>query len=240
MLVKHGLLPANALNALVGPVGHKNVAVDLNGVASLLRENWARLDGKTPLTIADLDAATRVAVRQRDLAARQGLTLWSLISSLHFSTSAYSAGDDQAVHQALMTVGMLRAIGMEVWVPSFLGVIAAVQLDRGDHAGAEANVRDALAAAASMGAHYWTPELRRVLGEARLGQGDPSGIEDLRAAVELAVRQHARLHELWARTSVCRAGGHDEDRAELRALLAELPLPADAPARLAAEAVLAG
>ena len=63
MLVKHGLLPANALNALVGPVGHKNVAVDLNGVASLLRENWARLDGKTPLAIADLDAATRVAQR---------------------------------------------------------------------------------------------------------------------------------------------------------------------------------
>jgi hypothetical protein len=63
MLMKHGLLPANALHALVGPVGHKNVAVDLNGVASLLRENWTRIDGKTPLTIADLDAATRVAQR---------------------------------------------------------------------------------------------------------------------------------------------------------------------------------
>jgi class 3 adenylate cyclase len=186
----------------------------------------------------ELDAATRTATQQRALAERHGLTFWTLIASLHFSTSAYRAGDDDAVQQALMTVAMLRTVGMHVWVPLFLGTIAGAQVERGDPVGAEANVREALAVAEHAGAHFWTPELRRVLGEARLAQGDPAGATGLRAAVDLAVGASAELLELWARTSVVRHAGTEADRAALAELLERIPLPADAPARVAARAAL--
>jgi class 3 adenylate cyclase len=186
----------------------------------------------------DLDAATRAATRQRELAERHGLTFWALISSLHFSTAAYGAGDDLAGQQALMTVQMLRAVGMLVWLPSFLGVLAAVQVQRGDFAGAEASAREGLAVADGHGVHYWTPDLHRLVGEARVGHGDADGLAEIDRAVELAIENRAALHELWARTALVRLRGSVGDRRDLEDLLSRIPLPADAPARVAAVAAL--
>jgi hypothetical protein len=192
------------------------------------------------ITCGDLDSAARAAARQRELAERHGLTFWALISSLHGSIAAYAQGDDQAGQQALMTVQMLKAVGMLVWMPSFLGLLAAVQVARGDVSGAAASASDGLGIADEHGAHYWTADLHRLRGEARFGQGDGDGLHEIDDAVQLAVEASAGLHELWARTALVRLRGGDDDRRGLEDLLTRIPVPAGAPARLAAEAALAG
>jgi hypothetical protein len=59
-LSKHGLLDGSVLRDLKGPVGHKNLALDLAGMAGVLRENWANISGKTALASADLDTADKL------------------------------------------------------------------------------------------------------------------------------------------------------------------------------------
>jgi hypothetical protein len=53
--VIHELVPADALDELQGPKGHKNVATDLMGAAEVLLNHWAALDGKVPVTRSELD-----------------------------------------------------------------------------------------------------------------------------------------------------------------------------------------
>jgi hypothetical protein len=49
------------LQALKGNVGYKNQATDTLLLTALARGNWARLEGKTPITLAELDEAEVLA-----------------------------------------------------------------------------------------------------------------------------------------------------------------------------------
>jgi hypothetical protein len=51
----YGLIPAEILQDLQGAKGHKNMAVDLIGVTGVLRQYWSALEGKTPVSVADLE-----------------------------------------------------------------------------------------------------------------------------------------------------------------------------------------
>lgn len=190
------------------------------------------------LLMGEVTAARATAARQLEVAERHGLTFWALIANLHASTAAAKGGDEGAVQQSLMTISLLRAVGMHVWAPSFLGTVAAIQLERGDPAGAEVSTAEALAVAEATGAHYWTPELHRVRGVARLVLGDPEGLDELREAVDRAAAGSAELLELWARTSLVGHSDDPSDRTALAALLDRLPLPSGAPAHVAAAAAL--
>lgn len=54
------LIPADIVRDLQGAKGHKNMAVDLIGVTGVLRQYWSALEGKTPLTVADLERAEQL------------------------------------------------------------------------------------------------------------------------------------------------------------------------------------
>jgi hypothetical protein len=53
-LAHRGLIDAQKLKELKGPVGYKHVAQDLFTLTELLRANYAALAGKTPVTLAEL------------------------------------------------------------------------------------------------------------------------------------------------------------------------------------------
>lgn len=60
-LSKHGLINGAVLEDLKGTKGHKNLAVDLAGMASVLREHWEGVSKGTFLTLAYIEAADVLA-----------------------------------------------------------------------------------------------------------------------------------------------------------------------------------
>jgi len=70
LAAEHGLVSAEPLADLSNPNGHKNVPVDLLGVANLMLENWGALEGKVPLTRTDVLSAINEAT---ELAEALGL-----------------------------------------------------------------------------------------------------------------------------------------------------------------------
>lgn len=71
-LARHKLVDAGRLDEIKGLVGYKNVAFELLALAALLRQSWAAISGKTPLSLAQLDRAEHLAQRIfNQLAARE-------------------------------------------------------------------------------------------------------------------------------------------------------------------------
>lgn len=62
-LVRRGLVDAQQLVELKGPVGYKNLATDLNVLANVLRASLTEIVGKSAITEAELDRATRLQQR---------------------------------------------------------------------------------------------------------------------------------------------------------------------------------
>lgn len=62
-LVTRGLVSEPSFKGLSGNTGAKNIARDLQILASAFRESWARIEGKCALGPADLDHAERLAAR---------------------------------------------------------------------------------------------------------------------------------------------------------------------------------
>lgn len=63
VLGKRGIIDASRVDFLKGPQGFKNLAFDTMSIASLLRDHWSVIAGKTGLTLAELDAAETLADR---------------------------------------------------------------------------------------------------------------------------------------------------------------------------------
>ncbi len=62
-LSKRGLLDGSRLGELKGPVGYKNLASDIIALAAMFRDSWAKVVGKTSVSIAELDRAEHVVLR---------------------------------------------------------------------------------------------------------------------------------------------------------------------------------
>lgn len=60
-LAKRRLIDPASLQGLKGPIGYKNVAFDLIALTALLRSNWQVIEGKTALTLAELDNGEALA-----------------------------------------------------------------------------------------------------------------------------------------------------------------------------------
>jgi class 3 adenylate cyclase/tetratricopeptide (TPR) repeat protein len=153
----------------------------------------------------DYEAADAEIAELLELAGRHGFMFFTLYGQLQDTLATLRPGetaDPDAVTQAL---ALWRIAGGELWVPAFLTRVATHQLERGDVDEARASLREAEAISGRSGARFWAAETARVLGEFRLAAGDAAGVENLREAVELAVRQGARVFELRARTALSRA-----------------------------------
>jgi hypothetical protein len=57
----HGLVDDSPLDAVGGNTGHRGLASDLFTLSLLIRNNWARLEGKTQLTLAQISEAEQIA-----------------------------------------------------------------------------------------------------------------------------------------------------------------------------------
>jgi hypothetical protein len=62
-LAQRGFIDGVKLRALKGPIGYRNLAFDLFTLAALLRDNWAKVAGKTAVQLSELDAAETLADR---------------------------------------------------------------------------------------------------------------------------------------------------------------------------------
>jgi hypothetical protein len=62
-LATRGLIPADSLSNYKGTFGYKLVAADIQLLVSVLRNNWARIEGKCGVTTEELDRAERLSHR---------------------------------------------------------------------------------------------------------------------------------------------------------------------------------
>jgi hypothetical protein len=62
-LISRGLINASAIKDLKGPVGHKNLATDLQILASVLKDSWSVVQGKCAAQPEELDHAAKLAAR---------------------------------------------------------------------------------------------------------------------------------------------------------------------------------
>lgn len=62
-LAKRKLLDGSRLDELQGTSGYKNIAFDVMLLATLMREHWASIEGKTAVQLAELDRAEQIADR---------------------------------------------------------------------------------------------------------------------------------------------------------------------------------
>jgi hypothetical protein len=56
-LARRGLIDPERLKEFKTSSGYREIAIDVLGLAALLREHWGRIEGKTAVTLADLDQA---------------------------------------------------------------------------------------------------------------------------------------------------------------------------------------
>lgn len=166
----------------------------------------------------DVDAGRQHGLATGEVADRHGFTFWTIVAGYHEAATAFRLGEEEAGQRMLMMIGMLRSLGVLVWLPSFYATVSELRLKRGELDEADAVLRDAFAVQEETGARFWEAELTRQQGEVLLGRGDPGGVDRIRQAVAIAVEQGATLHELWARTSLCERGG-DADHSALATLI---------------------
>jgi len=60
-LARRGFVDAKRLTEFKGATGYRQVAFELLGLATLLREGWATIDSKTAIQLAELDQAEKLA-----------------------------------------------------------------------------------------------------------------------------------------------------------------------------------
>lgn len=62
-LAVRGLIDGAKLLELKGPVGHKNLASDLNQLSKMFEAVWAQIPGKSAVTAAEVERASRLNLR---------------------------------------------------------------------------------------------------------------------------------------------------------------------------------
>jgi predicted ATPase/class 3 adenylate cyclase len=116
-----------------------------------------------------------------------------------------------------------RAMGLLLFRPSFLSLLAGTCSRAGDHAEALALLAEALAIVDRMELHWFEAELHRLKGEALLARSRERSAEaeaSLRKAIEVAQRQDAKWRELRAVTSLARLWADRGERENAHDLLA--------------------
>ncbi len=106
-LALSGLFDGKSLEQLKGGNGYKNVAQDLQALSTAMRDNWASIQGKTPLTMDDVQTASRVALRLTRVVGlrEQGPVLLAAATDLRLRAFTLVL---QTYEEAQAAVGYLR------------------------------------------------------------------------------------------------------------------------------------
>jgi predicted ATPase len=114
-----------------------------------------------------------------------------------------------------------RATGAEVWMPHYIGLLAAAREIAGQIEEALTLLDDAQLTVERTGERWLEAELNRHKGQLLLRQGHPKVAEELyRKALSIAGEQEAKLWELRAAVSLARLWADQGRRTEARELLA--------------------
>jgi hypothetical protein len=62
-LIRRGLVESKALKEYRGTAGHKNVAIELQILSQVLKENWKTIEGKCAVSLGEIDQALKIAAR---------------------------------------------------------------------------------------------------------------------------------------------------------------------------------
>ncbi len=144
------------------------------------------------------------------------------ISTIIYKLSLRGAGEGDAIHEARALMEHLRQGGFSLGYSHLLGLFAEGALHYGDVAAAEAAVREAFEHLDRVGPELWEAEIHRLNGDVLREQGQQKEVvaAAYARALDIAERQHAKLLELRAATSLVRilSGTGDEESARQRLL----------------------
>jgi predicted ATPase len=156
------------------------------------------------------------------LATGQGFPFW--VAHANFVRAwaeAKESKSDQQLVQLRCHLKGIRSSGAVLIVPYYLALLAEIQGERGDLAGALELLTEALVQADQSGECWFAAELHRLQGELLWATGDRDAAEAaLRRAVALARDQNAKSWELRAAASLgrlLRASGRSDEARELLA-----------------------
>ncbi len=138
---------------------------------------------------------------------------------------AHKGRPEDGITQICEGLAACHAIGVELWRPYFLCLLAEAYMETGRIDDGLATLTEALAAADEHENHHNRAEIHRLKGELLLRQNAYSTVEAQRCfqrAIEIARTQSAKSWELRATTSLARLLGKQNRREEARTMLAEI------------------
>jgi len=159
-----------------------------------------------------------------------GVTAGRALALLDAGTTIFSGwakvqNGDVAAGISLLRTGLTayRATGTEMFIPHFIGLLAAAHEIAGNAEEALALVDDALQLIERTRERWFAAELNRQKGQLLLRQGDIEAAEKrYRKALSIADEQEAKMWELRAAASLARLRRDQGRRAEGRDLLAPI------------------
>ena len=142
------------------------------------------------------------------------------ISTIIHRLSLRGAGEADAFHEARALMEQLRHGGFSLGYSNLLGLFAEGALHYANVDAAEVAVREAFEHLDRVGPELWEAEIHRLHGDVLRERGQPVAVvaQAYRRALDIAERQHAKLLELRAATSLVRilAGSVDQEPARQR------------------------
>ncbi|HKV55454.1 MAG TPA: adenylate/guanylate cyclase domain-containing protein [Candidatus Binataceae bacterium] len=176
-----------------------------------------------------LERETRHALEMADAAIAMGEEtsfFYVLLASRIVKGWAIQATNpSDGVDQIREAVKVLSESGARLWLSFFLATLAEAYGSKGSIEEGLKTVKEGLELVQQSGERWWEAELYRVQGELLLRR-DPSRPGEVRAALESAVevarKQGGKSLELRATTSLARLLDRQGNRAEARAMLAEI------------------
>jgi predicted ATPase len=180
----------------------------------------------------ECQAARDQAAEVLRISTEQSFGFWLGIAAVLHGWALAEAGQAQeGLTQIRQGIADCRAIGQELEVPHFLGLLAEAHGRANEpEQGLEA-LTEALTIVERTGERFWEAELHRVYGELSLRLAAPetreprvlvSAEESLQKAIEIARRQSAKSLELRTVTSLSRLLQKQGKKEEARQMLADI------------------
>ncbi len=176
----------------------------------------------TLLSQRDFAGCQRIMSEYLPLGLAYGDPFPIAISTIVYKVSLRDPEDQNAGREAKAIMEELRQSGYGIGYSFLLGCVADAALHFGDIDAAAAAVREAFEHLDTTGPEIWEAEIHRLNGDVLLEQGQPKEVvaTSYARALDIAERQHAKLLELRAATSLVRvlSGTDDEGPARQRLL----------------------
>jgi predicted ATPase len=172
------------------------------------------------------DAAEALAAETLEVSVHHGIPDYIAFGGVLAGTASAARGDaTKGAALAREGIAGLRRTGWQCFVPILLVHLAAALGESGEADAALETASEALRMTRATGELTWESEALRVLGGLKLATGTAGAVEveaDLRAAVNVAERQGAKMFQLRAATSLARLWEEQGKRREGRDLLAPI------------------